>query len=104
MAKNTSVSLGHHFEQFVDELIASGRYASASEVVRAGLRKLEEERDRMVLGEGLACGTAIYNYQVLLRKLDNEREQWLQDNAKAIEAYNEKVAAKGAFSDGVRKF
>lgn len=104
MAKNTSVSLGHHFEQFVDELIASGRYASASEVVRAGLRKLEEERDRMVLGEGLASGTATYNYQVLLRKLDNEREQWLQDNAKAIEAYNEKVAAKGAFSDGVRKF
>ena len=104
MAKNTSVSLGHHFEQFVDELIASGRYASASEVVRAGLRKLEEERDRKVIGDSIASGTATYSYHSLLRKLENEREQWLKDNAKAIEAYNEKVASKGAFSDGVRKF
>ncbi len=31
-------------------------------------------------------------------------EQWLKDNAKAIEAYNEKVEASGTFSDSVRKF
>lgn len=104
MAKNTSISLGHHFDQFVDELVASGRYASASEVVRAGLRKLEEERDRMVLGEGVASGTATYNYRAIFRKLNDEREQWLKDNAKAIEAYNEKVEANGTFGDSVRKF
>ena len=42
MGKNTSFSLGDHFTAFVEAEIANGRYASASEVVRAGLRLLEE--------------------------------------------------------------
>lgn len=43
MARNTSVSLGDHFTQFVQEQVASGRYATASDVLRAGLRLLEHE-------------------------------------------------------------
>ncbi len=38
MARNTSVSLGDHFTEFVEKQVASGRYATASDVLRAGLR------------------------------------------------------------------
>ena len=47
MAKNTSISLGDHFSDFVDRQLAHGRYGSASEVVRAALRLLEEHEVRL---------------------------------------------------------
>lgn len=47
MARNTSVSLGDHFAAFVDTQVRSGRYGSASDVVRAGLRLLEEHETKV---------------------------------------------------------
>lgn len=63
MARNTSISLGDHFENFVDNSVATGRFKNASEVIRAGLRLLEEEENkamalRTAIEEGLASGVA----------------------------------------------
>ena len=58
MAKNTSMSLGDHFARFIDGQVQTGRYGSASDVVRAGLRLLEEHeakvkalQDALITGE-----------------------------------------------------
>jgi antitoxin ParD1/3/4 len=47
MARNTSISLGDHFDTFIERQIRKGRYGSVSEVVRAGLRLLEEHEHRI---------------------------------------------------------
>ena len=57
MPRNTSVTLGEHFDKFVVEKINEGRFQSVSEVVRAGLRKLEEDEAKLhVLRRKLQAG------------------------------------------------
>lgn len=63
MGRNTSVSLGDYFEDFVESRISEGRYKNASEVIRAGLRLLEEEENRIknltnAIQEGIDSGMA----------------------------------------------
>ncbi len=47
--KNTSISLGNYFDQFVNSQISSGRYKNVSEVIRAGLRMLENEENKVIV-------------------------------------------------------
>ncbi len=47
MARNTSVTLGKHFDDFVLEKINAGRFQSVSEIVRAGLPKLEKDEIKL---------------------------------------------------------
>jgi antitoxin ParD1/3/4 len=57
MARNTSVSLGDHFANFIDRQVEGGRYGSASDVIRAGLRLLEEHEARVkALQDALVAG------------------------------------------------
>jgi antitoxin ParD1/3/4 len=64
MSKNTSISLGNYFEQFVQSRISEGRFKNVSEVIRAGLRLLEEEESKAIalrsaIQEGIDSGIAI---------------------------------------------
>lgn len=80
MSRNTSISLGDHFTSFVDQQVAEGRYSSASEVVRAGLRLLEEheaalEALRAALIEGEKSGPAQpFDFDGFLKEM-HERHQ-----------------------------
>lgn len=63
MNKNTSISLGNHFDTFVKGSISKGRYKNVSEVIRAGLRLLEEEESKVTalkntIQEGIESGIA----------------------------------------------
>jgi antitoxin ParD1/3/4 len=77
MQKNTRITLGAHYEQFLSQQIAEGRYGSISEAIRAGLRLLEEQeaklstlRRALELGEN--SGSADYSLEGLILELDNE--------------------------------
>lgn len=63
MSKNTSISLGTYFDDFVKQVMTQGRYKNASEVIRAGLRLLEQEENKAIalkaaITEGIDSGIA----------------------------------------------
>jgi len=79
MGKNTSIALGEHFEDFVRFGINQGRYKNASEVIRAGLRLLEEEEQKfyalkLAIQEGIDSGI-VENFDPIehLKKMKLER-------------------------------
>ena len=84
MNKNTSISLGEHFNSFIDEQLNSGRFSSTSEVVRAGLRLLEDNesklaslRLRLAVGEEQADRGEFADYSLngLIAEIDAENDQ-----------------------------
>lgn len=74
MGKNTSFSLDTHFKEFIEAEVASGRYGSASEVVRTALRLLEDRETRLdalrqalVRGENSGEATA-FDFDALIKR------------------------------------
>lgn len=80
MGKNTSITLGSYFDQFIQSVLSEGRYRNASEVVRAGLRLLEEEEQKMIalrnaIEEGINSGlTEDFNPDEHLKILKSKRK------------------------------
>ena len=78
MGKNTTISLGSHFENFISDALSSGRYNSASDVVEAALRLLEEQEVKALalinaLKEGEQSGFATdFNSDEFLMKLNKK--------------------------------
>ena len=80
MAKNTSITLGEHFDWFISSQVESGRYGSASEVIRAALRLLESKETKLntlrnLLIEGEDSGLAEYDYDTFINDLDSEEKK-----------------------------
>ncbi len=80
MAKNTSVTLGDHFDGFIARQIQTGRYGSASEVIRSALRLLETQETklntlRQLLVAGEESGEAEYDLENLISELDGELKE-----------------------------
>ncbi len=77
MSKNTSITIGEHFDRFISAQISAGRFGSASEVIRAGLRMLEERETKLAalraaLAEGERSGIAEgYSLERVLKKIDS---------------------------------
>ncbi|TYL48965.1 type II toxin-antitoxin system ParD family antitoxin [Marinomonas sp. IMCC 4694] len=74
------MTLGEHFDSFITSQVQSGRYGSASEVIRSALRLLETQETKMntlrqLLVEGEESGMADYDLDSLINELDNEEKK-----------------------------
>jgi antitoxin ParD1/3/4 len=78
MARNTSILLGQHFDEYISTKISSGKYTSASEVIRTALRLLEAEEFKMkdlnkALSQGEKSGMEKnFDSKAHLKKLHNK--------------------------------
>ena len=79
--KNTSISLGNYFDEFVSDQVSVGRYKNVSEVIRAGLRLLENEESKVIalknaIQEGLNSPIVEnFNFDDNLQKLKAEKRK-----------------------------
>ena len=79
--KNTSISLGDYFDQFVSSQVSAGRYKNVSEVIRAGLRLLENEENKVIaLKSAIQIGldspiVENFDFDVRLAKLKSEKRK-----------------------------
>jgi antitoxin ParD1/3/4 len=77
--KNTSISLGNYFDQFVSSQVSVGRYKNVSEVIRAGLRLLEDEENKTIalraaIQQGLASPRVEnFDFKENLKKLKDKK-------------------------------
>lgn len=81
--KTTTVALGSHLEAFVQESVATGRYNNVSEVIRAGVRMLEEREKALreldlALAEGEASGFTSLSREELIRRIEDEEDTVLE--------------------------
>ena len=80
MGRNTSISIGNYFDNFIQNRISTGRFKNASEVIRAGLRHLEEEENRIIalreaIQEGIESGIAYdFNPESHLERLKSKKK------------------------------
>lgn len=78
--KNTSISLGDYFDQFVQAQVSTGRYKNVSEVIRAGLRLLESEDSKsLALKNAIQVGldsplVEDFDFSEHLKKLKAEKK------------------------------
>ncbi len=77
MGRNTSITLGEHFDEFIAQQLGNGRYSSASEVVRAGLRLLEENETKVkalreALLQGEQSGFVEYSFESVISELNRK--------------------------------
>jgi antitoxin ParD1/3/4 len=79
--RNTSISLGEYFDQFVQTQVSVGRYKNVSEVIRAGLRLLENEESKVIalknaIREGLnSPRVENFDFDENLKKLNAEKRK-----------------------------
>jgi antitoxin ParD1/3/4 len=79
MNKNTSITLGCYIDQFIQSVLKEGLYKNASEAVRAGLRLLEEEEQkitafRLAIAEGIDSGIAeVFDSEAHLKMMKANR-------------------------------